>query len=304
MFRDARALDRHRTASAFDAALEYYAAAKETWFNGSVDSIDQRLASCDKLLHSARATVARLSIADSGRYLHAAEELDADRQALASLRADLLTGASGRADVTGPPGWRTADRPGSWYQGTEEQGLGSNPHGMHPNNYTSRQEFLDAANLRSYLQDASDQHPGAGDYPVPDDIGSQSVPPGGGYQPRPVDPDYKKLLWEKHAPGGGKDEADERGFYAALAGADRRWVTLEAAKFVAANTDALDDSHELATRAAAYADIKTSTFTKKRSAAISRAFVAQVGELGKRSYRPTVKQAAVYEDFDPQVMFL
>jgi hypothetical protein len=41
-----------------------------------------------------------------------------------------------------------------------------------------------------------------------------------------------------------------------LAGTDRRWVTLESAKFVAANTDTLDDSHELATCAHEYATCK------------------------------------------------
>ena len=35
----------------------------------------------------------------------------------------------------------------------------------------------------------------------------------------------------------------------ALAGADRRWVELESARFIAANRDTLDDSHGLAVRA-------------------------------------------------------
>jgi hypothetical protein len=41
-----------------------------------------------------------------------------------------------------------------------------------------------------------------------------------------------------------------------LAGTDRRWVTLEAAKFIAANPDSLDDSHEMAVRAHNYAACK------------------------------------------------
>jgi hypothetical protein len=93
---------------------------------------------------------------------------------------------------------------------------------------------------------------------------------------------------------------------AALNGTERRWVTLESAKFLAANTDTLDDSHELATRADHYAAIKTSTFTPARSAALREAFVARVVDLGQASYRPPpIRRVAMTDpDIDPQALFL
>lgn len=123
MFKDARELDRTITAASFDKAMERYAAEAEKWFDGSVNSIDRRLSFCDRLLHSVRATVARLSSSESLRYLHAAEELRQDRQSLASLREDMLTGASGRADESGLSGQRTAKRntPGGGLIGTDQR---------------------------------------------------------------------------------------------------------------------------------------------------------------------------------------
>ena len=107
MFRDARVADRQRTATSFGQALSRYAQ-DARWFDGSVGSVDRRLAQCERLLHAARVTVARLSITDSARYLTAAEHLSEDRLVLQGMRDDLLTGAANREDVVGPPGWRTA----------------------------------------------------------------------------------------------------------------------------------------------------------------------------------------------------
>ena len=104
--------------------------------------------------------------------------------------------------------------------------------------------------------------------------------------------------WEARSPRTGSRDAG-------LVGPDRRWVELEAAKFLAANTDTLDDSRELSVRAANYAQAKTSTFPRARSAAITEAFVAKVGSLHATAPKPrTAKTAAVFEDFDPQAMFL
>ena len=90
MFKDARALDRQRTATSFDRALATYTKVAESWFDGTVQSVDRRLAQCDRLLHTARATVARMTISDSNRYLAAAERLSDDRRVLEGLRDDLL----------------------------------------------------------------------------------------------------------------------------------------------------------------------------------------------------------------------
>lgn len=98
MFRDARALDRSRTETSFRTAMTAYTQAAESWFDGTPGSIDARLARCQRLLHAARATVGRVSLADAGMYLHATEELTADRQALTELRHSLLTGAADHAE--------------------------------------------------------------------------------------------------------------------------------------------------------------------------------------------------------------
>ena len=93
MFKDARALDRQRTATSFDRALSVYTKTAESWFDGTVGSVDRRLAQCDRLLHTTRATVARMTISDSNRYLIAGEKLSDDRRVLEGLREGLLTGA-------------------------------------------------------------------------------------------------------------------------------------------------------------------------------------------------------------------
>jgi hypothetical protein len=209
MFKDARELDRQRTAASFDAALDRYHKEAEKWFDGSPGSIERRLSFCDRLLHSVRATVARLSTTASHRYLSAAEELQSDRRALQALLEDVYTGASDREDGSGLPGRRTAK--------------------------------------------VADSTPAS-----------------------------------------------------RLNGTDQRWVTLESAKFVAAHPDALDDTSELATRATHHAQVQTSTFSPARSAAVTRAFVAAVVDLGRQAYVPTsVRTAATLDvSFAPEAMYL
>lgn len=255
MFKDARTEDRQRTATSFDEALVHYGEHAEDWFDGSIGSIDRRLSACDKLLHSANFTVARMDIAHSQRYLSAAEDLKQDRDALQDLRYALLTGAADRADVEGPPGWRTANEEkeaaGFW------QGQGQ-----------------PLAN------------PNTGTPPMGASAGSNEFE-------HPA-PRTNHPRWMQNQPATPK----------LLGGTDRRWVTLESAKFVAANTDTLDDSHELATRAHHYAQVKTSTFTPQRSAAICEAFVAMVVDQGVKSYRPAVAHTAAYHDFAAELLYL
>lgn len=315
MFKDSSALDRSRTAASFAQAQASYKANAEKWYHGTVDSVDARLGACISLLHRARSICGRYSINDAGRYLHAAEALEADHRALIALREDLLNGAAGREDVTGPPGWRSANRPGNWYGGTDEEAAGLNPHGMHPNDYTSFDEYNNASNMRSYLQEQSHKFPGAGDHPV-GDPGTEATDPKYRGKPNPV-PTSPQQPPPNAMPGADQtyqrrkqkrmdaDPSWAKAVNANLSGTDQRWVTLEASKFVAANTDCLDDSHELATRAHHYATLKTSTFNQVHSAAVSRAFVATVTDLGAQSYRPPVRETtAAFEDFEPEAMFL
>lgn len=217
MFKDARVLDQQRTAASFDKALGDYTAKAESWYNGSVGSIDSRLSHCDRLLHSVAATMARIPASQSGRYLHAAEGLESDRRSLQGLREDLLTGASGRANVTRSSAQRTAKKGNA----------------------------------------------------LPD------------------------------------DENEDTCHHPKMGGSDRRWVELEAAKFLAANQDTLDDHDELSTRAASYAELKTSTFSPEHSSAVTAAFVRKVATLAKQAYVPVqMRQASVDVSFAAEAMFL
>lgn len=307
MFKDARTLDATRTAHSFDQGYRGYQANAEKWFDGSVDSVDRRLSHCERLLHYARSTTARMSVTDSQRYLRVAEILSEDRRVLQGLREDLLNGASGRADVNGPPGWRTAKTPlpgtsagsnefthpaprtkhpryeegaeipqmpgikqGHWFKDDGSYQV-PNDGGPHPRMYSSPQEYMHARNLHHWVNQAQEMTPGGGDVAVP------SL-------------EHDMTRFRKHQ---------------SLDRPDKRWVALESAKFVAANSDALDSSHELATRAHNYAAAKTSTYPQIRSAAICEAFVEAVTDLGRRTYRPRVASAPPPDPvIDPQAIYL
>ena len=127
-------------------------------------------------------------------------------------------------------------------------------------------------------------------------------------QPAPAVP-FKPAKQPKKAPaaaapaGGKKAEVEKKMSH--LAGEDRRWVDLESARFIAANRDTLDDSHELAVRAHNHAAVKTSTFTRQRSAAVCEAFVRKVTQLGERQYRPAPQRtAAINTNFPDSLLYL
>lgn len=334
MFKDSRVMDRERTVGSFREAYEKYQASAEQWFDGSIQSIDRRLVATHRLLHAARSHTARLSTSDAHGLMTAAQALEADRTAMEDMRSDLLG---------------LSHRQAKWYGGDES----IYAPGTRPNDYSSREEWQSAGNLRGYLGEQADKFPaqdhavpslghdmtqgdtykpqpknlgqqdprnfsGTGDYPVPATIGNPYHSPhllgppkeaadhsltdtdftGPSVNPYTGD-DSGQLEME---PGAG---AHWRHPTAKLAGIDKRWVILEAAKFVAANGDALDDSHELATRAHNHAAVQTSTFTSQRSAAMSRAFVAQVVELGRQTYRAPVRRTAQADpDFGDSSIFL
>jgi hypothetical protein len=111
--------------------------------------------------------------------------------------------------------------------------------------------------------------------------------------------------YDEDEPHEHSDEKERTSAVDALPPSDRRWVTLESSRFVSANTDCLSDPEELATRAGHHVALKTSTFSRPHSAAVSRAFVGAVVELGKKTYRPPpVKQSVIYQDVPAETMFL
>lgn len=362
MFEDARVLDRQRTAASFQQGYARYSDAAEKWFDGSVGSIDRRIAANQKLQHAVNFTVARLDASAAHPYLRVASALRGDLQALDGLKEALLTGASSYQEPA-PRGYREADKgfmalpegeqvgdealaapeqsrhphlkhvkdwlmeeptgpghgmvAGNWFSGDPTQ------FNTNPNDYSSRQEWMDANNLGGYIQDAQQKHPPSGwdeqanDYAVPSlehDMTKSDHPS--------ADPTVnvsvpRNLPRTDAGRGPGSDYAGGRERFepspagvpdsragARLAGVDRRWVTLEAAKFVAANPDALDDSRELALRAHNHAALQTSTFTQVRSAAVCEAFVATVVDLGYKTYRPPVQRTAAFQDFAAEAIYL
>lgn len=84
-----------------------------------------------------------------------------------------------------------------------------------------------------------------------------------------------------------------------------RWIELEARKFMADNEDAVSDLHELRTRAANFAAVKTSTLPVDQHRAIVAGFVARVNELGRRiPKRTAARKVAAVNDFPDALMFI
>lgn len=80
----------------------------ETWFTGSVESIDDRLALCDRLMHAERAKLARGGLtSDSGRALIRMGDFQAQRDALVRMRENIVTAATYLQE----PSRKTASRP-------------------------------------------------------------------------------------------------------------------------------------------------------------------------------------------------
>jgi hypothetical protein len=73
------------------SAAAQYARQTDTWFDGSIDSVDRRLAMCDKLLHQARHELGVGGLGNPTAFARLAS-LETDRGGLTSLREDLATG--------------------------------------------------------------------------------------------------------------------------------------------------------------------------------------------------------------------
>jgi len=100
MFRtyaESRGLTTPRT---FTAAIAEFRKDADSWFDGTVGSVDRRMSRCSKLLHAAEKSAA----SDPAAQLQVLAELNTDRIALKELRADLLSGAAERITDYRAPG--------------------------------------------------------------------------------------------------------------------------------------------------------------------------------------------------------
>lgn len=240
----------------------------ENWFDGSVESVDSRLAACDRLLADARGQIAHDGFGSGSRkHLAAIEDLEAQREVLIARRDMFLTAGTSHYAVDATPSGGFGNTV-PMTPGTADKAVGGNP-GM------------------------PDVSPPQGGAPV---FGPWET--GGGYPGF----DQSKGIPSNGAPAVG-GSSNPGNISAGLIAADRRYVELESAKFIRANSDCPVD--ELAIRARHHAEVKTSTFTQQRSRAVTAAFVQRVAQLRRAAPRPRVAMASPRSmDFPPEMMFL
>lgn len=225
MFRAASDIDAERTAAKVRELVSNWESSTDSWFDGSVESIDNRLAQCKKFANVCReATMRLMNHRDGIRYAAITTDLDIDRRSLEAMRRDLLTAAT--------------DRKG-WSEVSEHE------------------------------------------EPPICECGRHYVAPG-----------FSHEDWEKLMASGGRHQAN-------------RWIELEARSFLADNEDAADDISELRTRAAHYAQLKTSALSPDVSRAVVARFVDKVGALGKRLPRRTASvQPTALQDFPSELIYI
>lgn len=150
MFRTAKP-GRQRSAEGFDAAITAWRDTSDNWFDGTVQSIDNRLRRCARLMHTANSQIRNGPTGDSYRYLAAHQELSADKQALAGLREDMLTGSFGREANVSPPG-RTAAKTSAVKLASQDQRW------VDLESARFLQSNLDAAHLTEELSERARHH--------------------------------------------------------------------------------------------------------------------------------------------------
>lgn len=112
MFRSASARESALAMHRLDVRQEDWRRTAGSWFDGTPDSIDNRIAKCDGVLAFARDTAARLGSTEAGRHaVSSIPGLEQIRRELTAARDSLLNGFSDRQDASRPAGRRTASRP-------------------------------------------------------------------------------------------------------------------------------------------------------------------------------------------------
>lgn len=82
------------------ATLAQWQREAETWFDGSVESVDRRLAMCERLLGGAQEKIAHTGLsADHGNALALIGALERNKVAMKELRHDILTGSTWREEA-------------------------------------------------------------------------------------------------------------------------------------------------------------------------------------------------------------
>jgi len=239
-FRSAAHIEAENAQIKIDRLRERWASTRDTWYDGSVESVERRIANLDEVLATAKRIGSRLFNASVGvTCLALLPQLRGDRNELVALR----------------------DRLAGWFPGTESE---AQQHNLDPRAYSGRDEWMDANNMRGYIEHSHQDNPVQGwDYQA----GDHAVPP----------------MHEDMATGMGP-------------------LHHAAAEFIDdANTS---DRAELLVRAQRLVEARTSTWSAEASTKVVRAFVAAVEDQIPRVRRTAARQEpARVDDFEDHLMF-
>ena len=324
MFRDAAAVDQRATNRRIAQLQERYAAEAETFFDGSVDSVDRRIAACDQILSRARSAAVRLGYQEG--YTEIAASLENDRQALTELREALLNGASDREVTDNPSGRRTASTVRLARPGTQEDYLdfahsqGADPSDPQTIGLYSMTTGIPFEQLAGFLTLASRRtataSPGTFDHYM-DYANQNGLQPGDSMTadrysrennvPLTRTNDFVTQFGQGRQKGQPKRPAPGPRTTTSptpLTAALRRSLDLDTRAFLAENTDCVDYLPELQYRARRYAQNQTSSLSPELSHRYVEAFVARVEAMGKRVPRRVAKtEPTTVNDFPAELLY-
>ena len=250
----------------------------ETWFDGSPDSVDRRLAACEKMLHQARTRLAHDGFTKGARHLETIASLEVDKGALLDLRRTLLTAATDR----------------------EARGQKCKQCGKYLHDEVARAGHAHGPNGEVYDADPQYGFESRGDYQKRHlsarEAGKHESEEGS--DGSDISNDAWQGWGEAYSRYDAKDGDKVPGQHrkdSTLSPRDRRFVELESAKFIANNSGLPLD--ELITRARNHVELRTSNRDT------IRAFVGKVASL----HRPAPRVASAprtIPDFPAEMMYL
>lgn len=145
-FRSAAKIEAEAAQTKINRLRERWASTRDSWFDGTAESVVQRLAWLDEAEAVARSAASRLYASKVGAdAMGLLPHLRADRNAIRA-HLDSITGAS----------WVPEEVDSSHFN-------------IDPRLYPSREDWMDASNLSGYIGEQQHQHP-AGDFPVPEHV--------------------------------------------------------------------------------------------------------------------------------------
>src|SRR6516164_10471757 len=273
-FTSSQARESARANRRLAAQAQAFRDTQDTWYDGTVASVDRRIASCQRILHAAQSALGHSPF--DIEPLQILGELQDDHRALTGLRHDLHTGYADRV-----------------------AGKHDDPWGEFGTHYVEETDLADPPEIERI------HTPGYGDRTI-----VKRVPKEGAiWKPKEEQEADKRAREEERRQNGLRLQRGLQKAYGPKAAAidddERRWATLEAPRFVRANLDASFHRDELATRANHWAARVTSGFA--HPAETRRLFVSAVldeaQELPRPQLRPRLGNRRIV-DIEPEAMFL